>query len=608
MLQVIPPSLSNTVVNIGALQENDANLIAVLSSGISSGNSSGFSIGGSDLSGVSLNGSGLNFNQTGPETYEGRIFDISLSKFAGGSPPLEKRLEIDGPHFDAGPLYSVISRTATSISSAFNPDYLRAQYSNENWNFIGSEGNDTFNPASIFTLVGNDVFEGLGCDDIINGGLGTDWVDGGTGDDTLEGGSGNDTLVGGTGRDRLSGSDGDDVLWAADVQAALPRAQADQVFRLYQATLDRAPEFAGYTSWIDALTVDARDLLDVASGFVDSREFQQTYGPLDDTVFVTQLYRNVLNRDPDAAGLAGWVGAKETGAARAQVVTGFVDSPEFIRQTAGAAQEFAGRIDPASWIDDVYRLYVATLHRAPDLGGLTSWTDILADGTTLSSVARGFVDSPEFSTTYGDLDDADFVELLYQNVPGRASDAVGRAGWLDALEQGAARQDIVLGFSQSNEFVSGTAQAMAAWVTEQPFGNILDGGADDDVLIGGRWSDHFVFQRDGGADRVDDLQTWDLIDLTDMAYSDANAALALMAQDGSDVVFRDQGTPDYVYRYGARADPCGYDLGLIQKTRVYVLNKKCSTSPSLTVYALPSARIFPASLAGPSPPSATKSS
>ena len=42
----------------------------------------------------------------------------------------------------------------------------------------------------------------------------------------------------------------------------------------------------------------------VAQNFINSPEFSATYGSLNDTQFVTQLYANVLHRAPDDGGLA----------------------------------------------------------------------------------------------------------------------------------------------------------------------------------------------------------------------------------------------------------------------------------------------------------------
>lgn len=142
------------------------------------------------------------------------------------------------------------------------------------------------------------------------------------------------------------------------------------------------------------------------------------------------LYQNVLGRDADVGGLAGWTAQLEGGMSRAQVVTGFSNSAEFVEATASDARAFVNATSQAGWTDDVYRIYQATLDRAPDYAGLEGWTEQLAGGRELGSVISAFVGSQEFQNTYGDLDNAGFVNQLYLNVLDRGADAGGcPAGW-----------------------------------------------------------------------------------------------------------------------------------------------------------------------------------
>jgi hypothetical protein len=76
-------------------------------------------------------------------------------------------------------------------------------------------------------------------------------------------------------------------------------------------------------------------LLDVADGFVRSPQFKAAFSDsLTNTGFVTLLYNNVLDRAPDATGLARWVGELDNGATKAEVVLGFSQSPQFKVETA----------------------------------------------------------------------------------------------------------------------------------------------------------------------------------------------------------------------------------------------------------------------------------
>jgi Ca2+-binding RTX toxin-like protein len=105
-----------------------------------------------------------------------------------------------------------------------------------------------------------------------------------------------------------------------------------QVYRLYLAALDRAPDEGGFANWVTALA-NGTTLAGITTGFVNSTEFQARYGVLDNTQFVTLLYNNVLDRAPDSGGLAHWVGALAGGATRESIVNGFSESQELVGNT-----------------------------------------------------------------------------------------------------------------------------------------------------------------------------------------------------------------------------------------------------------------------------------
>jgi hypothetical protein len=82
-----------------------------------------------------------------------------------------------------------------------------------------------------------------------------------------------------------------------------------------------------------------------AAGFATSPEFQVKYGPLDDAGYVTQLYRNVLHRDPEPTGLQSWLNTLSARTSRADVLLGFSESAENVSRTIGT-------IDDELWLRD----------------------------------------------------------------------------------------------------------------------------------------------------------------------------------------------------------------------------------------------------------------
>ena len=104
----------------------------------------------------------------------------------------------------------------------------------------------------------------------------------------------------------------------------------------------------------------------------------------------------------------------------------------------------------------IYRLYLAVFERPPDPGGFDHWVRAYLGGTSLPAIATVFAASPEFTATYGDLGDTGFVRLVYRNVLLRDPDAGGLAHWTAKLAEGRSRGWVMVGFSESPEFVAAT--------------------------------------------------------------------------------------------------------------------------------------------------------
>ena len=102
---------------------------------------------------------------------------------------------------------------------------------------------------------------------------------------------------------------------------------AGHAYRLYQAALDRTPDERGLAGWIKFMDEDG-SLVAMSQQFIDSQEFRTKYGALDNAKFVNQLYLNVLDRNGEPNGVAGWVNGLANGLTRADVLKGFSESSE----------------------------------------------------------------------------------------------------------------------------------------------------------------------------------------------------------------------------------------------------------------------------------------
>lgn len=344
----------------------------------------------------------------------------------------------------------------------------------------------------------------------------------------------------------LDGKGGDDILAGSGFQVSHDTEAAATVYRLYRATLDRAPDRMGHKNWAERIANADRTLAEAADGFLKSPEFKATYGNATNTEFVNLLYQNVLGRAADAKGLARWTGDLDSGVSRAEVVLGFSQSGEFRQTTASEARQAAENHVVANWADDVFRLYQATLGRDPDQNGLINWSTRLADGMELTQVIGGFVKSAEFKATYGTTTNAEFVTLLYNNVLGREPDTQGLTNWTTRLESGEmSREDVVRGFSQSGEFRAASKPGFTQWMIDNGQASTLEGGTGNDVLFSGFGADQFIINaNDDGHDHIHGLEEWDMISMHDFHYVDSTEVIEHMTEVNGDIVF-DNGTTSF---------------------------------------------------------------
>jgi len=254
---------------------------------------------------------------------------------------------------------------------------------------------------------GNDILFGGPGDDTLGSLGGADLINGETGNDTLSGGDGSDRFIVGSGEDTVRGENDNDYVFVtggahevsgdhgvdtvvfdgtyaaatltrtgavfrvegasrsgetysatlSDVEILVFSDQivhlqtgsdgaAGQVIGLYEGLLGRAPDAAGAGLHVRLIESGALTLPEVAEAFIASAEYAERFlGPelLFARSFITQLYREVLGRDPDAEGLAHHEAVIENGMARSDLALAFIQSAEFSAEiTANYALGLAG--------------------------------------------------------------------------------------------------------------------------------------------------------------------------------------------------------------------------------------------------------------------------
>lgn len=121
----------------------------------------------------------------------------------------------------------------------------------------------------------------------------------------------------------------------------------------------------------------------------------------------------------------------------------------------------------------VIRVFYGVLGRAPDSAGLEYWTNRL-NGTikpklTVAGVAKGFMNTREFKSKYGNLSNQKFVEAMYPQVFGRIPDAAGLKYWTDRLNEGQTRESMMANFVQSEEMKKAYSLIVGDILNIEPF-------------------------------------------------------------------------------------------------------------------------------------------
>jgi hypothetical protein len=227
---------------------------------------------------------------------------------------------------------SVISLDKVNATTATS----RASFTiNDPNNITGTSGNDTLKPGA-----GNNAVDGgAGIDTAVYAGSRSNFTVAqeawGFGVTDKAGNNGHDALI------NVERVQFDDGWLALDIDGT-----AGQIFRLYSAAFGRPAEAAGLGYWIWRMD-DGSSLQTVSKEFMTGQpEFDKMYGinPTNE-VFITQLYRNVLHRDPDAAGLQYWTDSlnnntnPDAKAVRAQMLIDFSDSLENQAIVIGSLQK-----------------------------------------------------------------------------------------------------------------------------------------------------------------------------------------------------------------------------------------------------------------------------
>jgi uncharacterized repeat protein (TIGR01451 family) len=205
-------------------------------------------------------------------------------------------------------------------------------------------------------------------------------------------------------------------------------AQISFVDGLYRTLLGRPSDNAGLIYWVTQLRGG------MTSGAV-VQSFWASEGHRD--LEVETIYRTYLGRDAGAADFAYWNGVFAGGADENTVAAMILASPEY-----GASHP-----DAASFIDGLYR---SALGRPADAAGLAYWQGVLA-GSSRQAVAYAILTSDEAGLRT--------VSMAYGNFLGRAPSSDEQQWWLAQLHGGLTQAQISQMILSSDEFYNRAASA-----------------------------------------------------------------------------------------------------------------------------------------------------
>ncbi len=134
----------------------------------------------------------------------------------------------------------------------------------------------------------------------------------------------------------------DDYNWDNDIRIPdeyrTVSAEEAQMYRLYLGGMGRLPDGGGWLWWTYEM-YHGDGLKGMADGFVFSPEFKSyadinADGQVSNHEFVTHMYEEVFDREPDQGGYNYWMGELNSGASdQGDVLMQMTQSNEYIDQT-----------------------------------------------------------------------------------------------------------------------------------------------------------------------------------------------------------------------------------------------------------------------------------
>jgi hypothetical protein len=179
----------------------------------------------------------------------------------------------------------------------------------------------------------------------------------------------------------------------------------------YLTYLGRVADSAGLAFWVSQMQHGLTDA-QLLSNFIGSTEYYHHAGN-SSQAWVSAMYRDLLGRSPDSAGLQFWVHALASGASANAIAQGFANTPE--REAVLVQSD-----------------YQKILGRAAAPTEVAGWVNAFQDGVTNEQIVAGFVSSAEFFQKNNSNVDT-WLASAYQDILARNPDQAGVNYWTSVL-------------------------------------------------------------------------------------------------------------------------------------------------------------------------------
>jgi hypothetical protein len=216
----------------------------------------------------------------------------------------------------------------------------------------------------------------------------------------------------------------------------LASAESDtvEVQSIYQQLFHQLPDASTQSSLVARLQQGAPDeqILIELSG---SRQYAEASGGDANELYVSKLYRDLLQRDADVTALSTDTDLLDSGSmSRLQLAQAILASPEYLALK-------------------VQNAYQSLLRRPAENAAVLAFSAFLAQGHTVAEMDAILAGSPEYFVNRGGGSNDGFLGALFEDGLARPIDPSTRQAWLLALANGMSRQTAASAVYSSLEHV-----------------------------------------------------------------------------------------------------------------------------------------------------------